>query len=286
MLKVNIKNISILTKRKNYNIIFIVDISILKTFVRRSLMRSKDIRAAARKSLGNNIFSSEWLKGLLVMVLFSIVNSAVASLSMGLLNVLLIGPLTFGMYACYLSLARKRQTDVTSTLFSGFDKDFLNSVGTSLLINLAVSFGYFFFIIPGIVIQYMLSMTFYIRADHPEYSITEAMGKSASLMKGNKWRLFKLHFSFIGWHFVGMLTFGIAYFWTIPYMQTAEAMFYRTLVDIHASDSILTAGGVNVDSASYVVRTNNVRVAETKPVPPPIERVNTDTPRSRRTTKD
>ena len=77
----------------------------------------------------------------------------------------------------------------------------------------------------------MLSMTFYIRADHPEYSVTEAMGESARLMKGNKWRLFKLYFSFIGWHIVGMLTFGIGYFWITPYIQASEATFYKTLVD-------------------------------------------------------
>ncbi|MBQ4584705.1 MAG: DUF975 family protein [Clostridia bacterium] len=194
-------------------------------------MKSKEIRALARESLGGSIFATEWMKGLLAYVLFSLVNGAVAGFSMGMLSILLTGPLTFGFYSCFLLLARKQHTDVAGTLFSGFEKDFINSVGTSILISLAVSLGYFFFIIPGIIIQLMLSMTFYIRADHPEYSVTEAMGESARLMKGNKWRLFKLYFSFIGWHIVGMLTFGIGYFWITPYIQASEATFYKTLVD-------------------------------------------------------
>lgn len=194
-------------------------------------MKSREIRALARESLGGSIFATEWMKGLLAVLLFSFVNSAVASMSLGLLSVLLVGPLNFGLYKCFLLLARKQHTDVAGTLFSGFEKDFLNSVGTSILISFAVSLGYFFFVIPGIIIQLMLSMTFYIRAEHPEYSITEAMGKSAEIMKGNKWRLFKLYFSFIGWHIVGTLTFGIGYFWIIPYIQAAEATFYKTLVD-------------------------------------------------------
>ncbi len=199
-------------------------------------MKSKEIRALARESLGGSIFSSEWMKGLLAYVLYTLVSSGIAGLSMGLLSVLLTGPLSFGLYSCFLLLARKQHTDVTGALFGGFEKDFLNSVGTSILISLAVSVGYFFFIIPGIIIQFMLSMTFYVRVDHPELSILEAMGKSAEIMKGNKWRLFKLYFSFFGWHIVGMLTFGIGYLWITPYIQTAEATFYKTLVDGEESE--------------------------------------------------
>lgn len=195
-------------------------------------MKSKEIRALARESLGGSIFSSEWMKGLLAFVLYSLVNSAIASLSVGLLNVLLAGPLSFGFYNCFLLLARKQHTDVASSLFGGFEKDFINSVVTSIVISFAVSLGYFFFIVPGIIVQLMLSMTFYIRVDHPELSIFDALGRSVELMKGNKWRLFKLYFSFIGWHIVGMLTFGIGYLWITPYIQTAEATFYKTLVDV------------------------------------------------------
>jgi uncharacterized membrane protein len=194
-------------------------------------MKSREIRELARETLGGSIFSSEWMKGLLAYILLSLVNGAVAGMSMGLLSILVTGPLTFGFYSCFLQLARKQHTEVAATVFGGFEKDFINSVGTSILINLAVAVGSFFFVIPGIIVQLMLSMTFYIRADHPEYSILDAMGKSANMMRGNKWRLFKLYFSFIGWHIISTITFGLGYLWIAPYIQTAEATFYKSLVD-------------------------------------------------------
>jgi uncharacterized membrane protein len=45
-------------------------------------------------------------------------------------------------------------------------------------------------------------------------------------MRGNKWRLFCLGFSFIGWELLGALTMGIGYFWINPYRQMAETAFY------------------------------------------------------------
>ena len=45
-------------------------------------------------------------------------------------------------------------------------------------------------------------------------------------MKGNKWRLFCLYFSFIGWYLLIGVTFGIAAFWVVPYVHTAEVEFY------------------------------------------------------------
>ena len=50
------------------------------------------------------------------------------------------------------------------------------------------------------------------------------------MMRGNKWRLFCLDFSFIGWILLSILTFGILLFWIMPYMQTARAEFYQDLL--------------------------------------------------------
>ena len=47
------------------------------------------------------------------------------------------------------------------------------------------------------------------------------------MMDGNKWRLFCLDFSFIGWDILCSFTLGIGYLWLTPYKQTARAAFYR-----------------------------------------------------------
>ena len=49
------------------------------------------------------------------------------------------------------------------------------------------------------------------------------------MMKGNKWRLFKLSFSFIGWGILCVLTFGVGTFFLMPYINAAFAEFYVEL---------------------------------------------------------
>ena len=83
------------------------------------------------------------------------------------------------------------------------------------------------FIIPGIMASLSYAMTEYILAENPEMSASEAITLSKQMMDGNKWRLFCLDFSFIGWDILCSLTLGIGYLWLTPYKQTARAAFYR-----------------------------------------------------------
>jgi hypothetical protein len=59
----------------------------------------------------------------------------------------------------------------------------------------------------------------------------EARKLSMAMMEGNKWRLFCLHFSFIGWFILCGLTLGILTFWVTPYVNAAEAAFYQSLLN-------------------------------------------------------
>ena len=84
------------------------------------------------------------------------------------------------------------------------------------------------FIIPGLAAAYSYSMTRYILAENPYMSADEAIARSKQMMYGNRWRLFCLHISFIGWSLLStLLTFGIGELWLTPYRMTAEAAFYR-----------------------------------------------------------
>lgn len=85
----------------------------------------------------------------------------------------------------------------------------------------------FLFVIPGIMASFSYAMTEYILAENPELSASEAIRISKQLMEGNRWRLFCLKFSFIGWDILCKFTFGIGNLWLNPYKQAAIAAFYR-----------------------------------------------------------
>ena len=57
----------------------------------------------------------------------------------------------------------------------------------------------------------------------------DAIKLSKKMTDGYKAELFTVFLSFIGWFFVGMITFGIAMFWVYPYILTTYALYYDAL---------------------------------------------------------
>ena len=90
------------------------------------------------------------------------------------------------------------------------------------------------FIIPGIVKSYAYSQAYYIYYD--TYQTTgqtpgylDTITASRRIMDGHKGQLFWLDLSFIGWHMLAILTFGIGYLWLTPYISATKAAFYEEL---------------------------------------------------------
>lgn len=84
--------------------------------------------------------------------------------------------------------------------------------------------------VAGAIVTIVLSLRYalagYILADYPNLSAIDALRNSGNLMRGNKWRLFCLQLSFIGWLILSVLSCGIGLLWSIPYMNNATAAFY------------------------------------------------------------
>ena len=95
-----------------------------------------------------------------------------------------------------------------------------------LLMGLYTLLWTLLFIIPGIIATYSYAMTPYILEEYPNMTANEAIGYSKLMMVGNKWRLFCLQISFIGWEILALLTLGIGYLWITPYTSAAQAAFY------------------------------------------------------------
>ncbi len=135
--------------------------------------------------------------------------------------------ISVGVAKFYLNLISGRVGDV-SDVFSYF-KIIIRALVTKFFKMFFVILWSLLFIIPGFIAAYSYSMTSYILAENPETDPLKALGKSKAMMKGNKFRLFKLHLSFIGWFFLSIFTFGLAKFYVSPYMSAATAAFYKDI---------------------------------------------------------
>ena len=112
------------------------------------------------------------------------------------------------------------------TIFSMFGR-WKSALWARILVNIRVMLWSLLFVSPGIVASYSYAMVSFVLADHPEMTANEALAESRRIMKGNRWRLFCLNLSFIGWSFLCIFTLGIGYIWLLPYTQAANAAFYR-----------------------------------------------------------
>ena len=87
-----------------------------------------------------------------------------------------------------------------------------------------------FTIAGGIIKHYEYAMIPYILAENPKISRKDAFFLSKQLMNKNKWRVFLLDCSFLGWKILSILTLGILDFIFVnPYITGCKAELYASL---------------------------------------------------------
>ncbi|MEE0944401.1 MAG: DUF975 family protein [Clostridia bacterium] len=94
---------------------------------------------------------------------------------------------------------------------------------------LALSLAMLVLLIPAIVKMYDYYLVEYIIAEDSSLSWREALDKSKKLMKGNRFSVFVLGLSFLGWQFLGLLAFGIGSVFVTPYILATDAQLYLEL---------------------------------------------------------
>lgn len=226
-------------------------------------LTNKQIRTKARHLLDDNIFGKDWLKSIVIMlimilmvgstggVLFFLSNAFLLPFLMKylggisviflygipillelveifVLNIL-IGPMSVGLSSVHLDLVRGDGSIKIKNFFSGFN-NFVENFLIGLMYMLHITLWSLLFVIPGIYVSYSYAMVFHVKKDHPDYRWQQCFDESERLMEGNRWRLFKLQMSFLGWAFLGALAFcGIGSLWVEPYMQVSMAVFYEDI---------------------------------------------------------
>lgn len=146
----------------------------------------------------------------------------------GLISTIIISPaFALSITRVYLNIITFTKPSV-SDAFSGFD-DFWSAFKVNFLVGLFTFLWSLLFVIPGIVKTYAYSMSMYELAENKEKPALECIKRSKEMTNGHKMDLFILDLSFIGWHLLGSITFGIAYIWIIPYIKATYANVYNYL---------------------------------------------------------
>lgn len=142
-----------------------------------------------------------------------------------------------GISWTYLDILRgnKSQIEPFKDAFRGFSGLFiLGIILLAILIAVFTTLWTFLLIIPGIIKSYSYSQSYFIYYDivtdtGKKPGVLDTITASRKLMDGYKGKLFWLDLTFIGWHILAMLTFGIGYLWLSPYIAATKAAFYNEL---------------------------------------------------------
>ncbi len=106
---------------------------------------------------------------------------------------------------------------------------YLNVVKIYFVMNIKIFLWSLLFIIPGIIKSYEYCMIPYILAENPRISMDRAFEISRKMTKGEKWKIFVLELSFIGWYLLGFLCCCVGAIFVDPYREATFAELYQVM---------------------------------------------------------
>ena len=110
-----------------------------------------------------------------------------------------------------------------------FTRGYWNTVGVMFFMNLKVFLWTLLLIVPGIVKSYQYRFIPFLLAENPDLPADRAFEISTMMTDGEKWNIFVLDLSFLGWNLLGLLLLGIGALFVDPYVKATEAELYAAL---------------------------------------------------------
>ena len=130
----------------------------------------------------------------------------------------------------YFIKARKKQSTKINVVLDIFKKESWIRVAITMFLKDVFTILWFLTIIGGFIKMYEYAMIPYILGDNPKMKWKEAFKLSKQMMKGNKWKLFVLDLSFLGWEILSLFTFGLLnIFYVNPYKVATNVELYEVL---------------------------------------------------------
>lgn len=205
----------------------------------------KELKARAKQALRVNYWHAFGMT-LLTLLIMGIIDSIITIVSgsyntesysiarhiagwiLSLITVLFVAiPISTGLTRYFIKSAH--DAPYTNNLFHVYKNGLSNTILINIMQNIFVILWSLLLIIPGIIKSYQYSMIGYMLAENPKLDRKRAFELTKKMMNGNKWRLFVLELSFIGWYILSVLTFGIGIIFLLPYVQATNAQFYLEL---------------------------------------------------------
>jgi len=174
----------------------------------------------ARESL-----KGKWGVAIGTFLIYGLIMSSFGAMhSVGVISLLIAGPMALGAATFSLSISRSKEARLEQ-IFDGF-RNYANALVTHLLMTLYIVLWMLLLIIPGIIAALSYSMVFYILADDKSLKPKEVLDKSKKMMDGYKMKMFNLCLRFFLLALLCILTLGIGFLWLIPYINITMAKFY------------------------------------------------------------
>lgn len=150
------------------------------------------------------------------------------------------GPVETGMDRYFLD-ARQDKSDFANLFYSFRSGRYMKIVAAIAWRELFHFLWTLLFIIPGWIKGYSYSMIPYLMADNPGMDYKRAMKLSMAMTNGEKWNIFVLDLSFLGWFLLGMLCCGLGVLFLNPYIYATKAELYVTLRQKALDSGLCTA---------------------------------------------
>lgn len=130
----------------------------------------------------------------------------------------------------YFLKARKEENAKMGNMKKVFKKGNWINVSIIMFFKNLYNMLWYLTVIGGIIKAYEYRMIPYILAENPKIVRKDAFKLSKEMMKGNKWKMFLVDISFIGWSLISIFTYGLLnILYVNPYKEATIAELYMTL---------------------------------------------------------
>lgn len=176
---------------------------------------------------GMTLTNIDWSAVLLVLIIALFIFAVVLIFAFAI-RIFIGYPLEVGGRRYFIKTDMEMDNRLCFT-FAFQSKNYFKIVLSMLLRNVQIFLWTLLFIIPGIIKSYEYYFVPYILAENPQIGPKQAISLSRKMTYGNKFEIFILELSFIGWYLLGVLACCVGVLFVRPYIDMTMAELYVDL---------------------------------------------------------